>query len=87
MAHALAYRQSYDRDFAAFIDAYLAPHGRSTAAIVAFIDAHPRDTLKFGQARLRAAAAVDLSVSLSAEGLCRAVRRATGPVSGARVIS
>jgi 4-diphosphocytidyl-2-C-methyl-D-erythritol kinase len=32
-------------------------------------------------------AAVDLSVSLSAEGLCRAVRRATGPVSGARVIS
>lgn len=32
-------------------------------------------------------AAVDLSVSLSAEGLCRAVRRATGPVLGARVIS
>ncbi|HJV12322.1 MAG TPA: 4-(cytidine 5'-diphospho)-2-C-methyl-D-erythritol kinase [Propionibacteriaceae bacterium] len=32
-------------------------------------------------------AAVDLSVSLSAEGLCRAVRRATGPVMGARVIS
>jgi 4-diphosphocytidyl-2-C-methyl-D-erythritol kinase len=32
-------------------------------------------------------AAVDLSVSLSAEGICRAVRRATGPVSGARVIS
>jgi 4-diphosphocytidyl-2-C-methyl-D-erythritol kinase len=32
-------------------------------------------------------AAVDLSVSLSAEGLCRAVRRATGPVNGARVIS
>lgn len=31
-------------------------------------------------------AAVDLSVSLSAEGLCRAVRRATGPVSGARLI-
>jgi 4-diphosphocytidyl-2-C-methyl-D-erythritol kinase len=31
-------------------------------------------------------AAVDLSVSLSAEGLCRAVRRATGPVNGARVI-
>ena len=27
-------------------------------------------------------AAVDLSVSLSAEGLCRAVRRATGPVTG-----
>jgi 4-diphosphocytidyl-2-C-methyl-D-erythritol kinase len=32
-------------------------------------------------------AAVDLSVSLSAEGLCRAVRRATGPVNGARVIN
>jgi 4-diphosphocytidyl-2-C-methyl-D-erythritol kinase len=33
------------------------------------------------------AAAVDLSVSLSAEGLCRAVRRATAPVVGARIIS
>jgi 4-diphosphocytidyl-2-C-methyl-D-erythritol kinase len=32
-------------------------------------------------------AAIDLSVSLSAEGLCRAVRRATGPVIGARVIN
>jgi 4-diphosphocytidyl-2-C-methyl-D-erythritol kinase len=32
-------------------------------------------------------AAIDLSVSLSAEGLCRTVRRATGPVLGARVIS
>lgn len=31
-------------------------------------------------------AAVDLSVALSADGLCRAVRRATGPVFGARVI-
>lgn len=31
-------------------------------------------------------AAVDLSVALSADGLCRAVRRATGPVTGARVI-
>ena len=31
-------------------------------------------------------AAVDLSVALSADGLCRAVRRATGPVPGARVI-
>ena len=30
--------------------------------------------------------AVDLSVALSADGLCRAVRRATGPVLGARVI-
>jgi 4-diphosphocytidyl-2-C-methyl-D-erythritol kinase len=33
------------------------------------------------------AAAVDLAVSLSAEGLCRAVRRATGPVTGARVVN
>jgi 4-diphosphocytidyl-2-C-methyl-D-erythritol kinase len=33
------------------------------------------------------AAAIDLSVSLSGEGLCRAVRRATGPVMGARVIT
>lgn len=32
-------------------------------------------------------AAIDLSVSLSAEGVCRAVRRATGPVAGARLIS
>jgi 4-diphosphocytidyl-2-C-methyl-D-erythritol kinase len=32
-------------------------------------------------------AATDLSVSLSAEGVCRAVRRATGPVTGARIIS
>ncbi len=31
-------------------------------------------------------AAVDLSVALSAEGVCRAVRRAVGPVTGARVI-
>lgn len=31
-------------------------------------------------------AAVDLSVALSAEGVCRAVRRAAGPVIGARVI-
>jgi 4-diphosphocytidyl-2-C-methyl-D-erythritol kinase len=30
--------------------------------------------------------AVDLSVALSADGICRAVRRATGPVFGARVI-
>ncbi len=32
-------------------------------------------------------AAVDLSVSLSAEGLCRAIRRATAPVVGARIIN
>lgn len=32
-------------------------------------------------------AAVDLSIALSADGLCRAVRRATGPVPGARVIA
>ena len=31
-------------------------------------------------------AAIDLSASLSAEGVCRAVRRAAGPVPGARVI-
>jgi 4-diphosphocytidyl-2-C-methyl-D-erythritol kinase len=31
-------------------------------------------------------AAVDLSVALSTDGLCRTVRRVTGPVSGARVI-
>ncbi|HSU34199.1 MAG TPA: 4-(cytidine 5'-diphospho)-2-C-methyl-D-erythritol kinase [Propionibacteriaceae bacterium] len=30
--------------------------------------------------------AVDLSVALSADGLCRAVRRTTGPVLGARVV-
>ena len=32
------------------------------------------------------AAAVDLAVALSSEGLCRAVRRATGPVPGARAV-
>jgi 4-diphosphocytidyl-2-C-methyl-D-erythritol kinase len=31
-------------------------------------------------------AAVDLSVALSADGVCRAVRRSVGPVSGARVV-
>ena len=31
-------------------------------------------------------AAVDLSVALSGEGVCRAVRRAVGPVPGARVV-
>ncbi|HEY5820981.1 MAG TPA: 4-(cytidine 5'-diphospho)-2-C-methyl-D-erythritol kinase [Propionibacteriaceae bacterium] len=31
-------------------------------------------------------AAVDVSIALSADGLCRAVRRATGPVAGARVV-
>lgn len=31
--------------------------------------------------------AVDLSIALSADGLCRAVRRATGPVPGARVVA
>ena len=34
----------------------------------------------------RSPTAVDLSVALSADGLCRTVRRATGPVLGARVI-
>ena len=50
-----------DREFKRDLDAYLAPYGKSTAGIVAFNDAHPTDTLKFGQARLRAAAAIDLS--------------------------
>ena len=31
-------------------------------------------------------AAVDLSVRLSSEGICRAVRRVTGPVPGARLV-
>jgi hypothetical protein len=50
-----------DREFKRDLDAYLAPHGKSTAGIVAFNDAHAADTQKFGQARLRAAAAADLS--------------------------
>ena len=49
-----------DRELKRDLDAYLAPYGKSTAGIVAFNDAHPVDTLKFGQARLRAAAAIDL---------------------------
>jgi len=32
------------------------------------------------------AAAIDLAVALSAEGVCREVRRASGPVAGARVV-
>ncbi len=32
-------------------------------------------------------AAVDLSVALSADGVCRAVRRTVGPVTGARIVS
>jgi len=32
-------------------------------------------------------AAIDLTVALSAEGLCREVRRVTGPVVGARVVA
>lgn len=32
-------------------------------------------------------AAIDLSVRLSAEGVCRSVRRAVGPVGGARLVS
>jgi 4-diphosphocytidyl-2-C-methyl-D-erythritol kinase len=33
-----------------------------------------------------AEAAIDLAVRLSATGLCRDVRRATGPAPGARVL-
>jgi amidase len=50
-----------DREFKRDLDAYLAPHGRTLAGIVAFNDANPRDTLKFGQARLRAALALEPS--------------------------
>ncbi len=45
-----------------------------------------RDRVRRVRSWWRESAAVDLCVSLSAEGLCRAVRRATGPVPGARVI-
>lgn len=53
-----------DRELKRDLDAYLAGSRgpiRSLADIVAFNDAHPADALKFGQERLRAAAAVDLS--------------------------
>jgi Asp-tRNA(Asn)/Glu-tRNA(Gln) amidotransferase A subunit family amidase len=55
-----------DREFRRDFEAYLARHGRrapvgSLAQLVAFNRAHPTDTLKFGQERLEAAAAVDLS--------------------------
>ena len=50
-----------DREFKRDLDAYLAPHGRNLAGIVAFNDAHPGDTQKFGQARLRATLALDAS--------------------------
>jgi 4-diphosphocytidyl-2-C-methyl-D-erythritol kinase len=32
-------------------------------------------------------AAIDLAVALSAEGVCREVRRVSGPVVGARVVA
>src|SRR5262249_21373558 len=50
-----------DREVRRDRDAYLAPYGKSTADVVAFNDAHRVDELKFGQARLQADAAIDLS--------------------------
>jgi Asp-tRNA(Asn)/Glu-tRNA(Gln) amidotransferase A subunit family amidase len=55
-----------DREFRRDFEAYLNRHGprapvRSLAEGVAFNQAHPADTLKFGQQRLEAAAAVDLA--------------------------
>ena len=58
-----------DREFKRDLDAYLAPYGKTTAGIVAFNDAHPADTLKFGQARLRAAAAINLADPATRAGL------------------
>jgi Asp-tRNA(Asn)/Glu-tRNA(Gln) amidotransferase A subunit family amidase len=48
------------RDLEAYLERNDAPV-RSLAELIASNDAHPADTLKFGQDRLRAAAAVDLS--------------------------
>ena len=50
-----------DTEFKRDLDAYLAPYGKSTASILAFNTAHASDELKFGQARLTADAAIDLS--------------------------
>jgi Asp-tRNA(Asn)/Glu-tRNA(Gln) amidotransferase A subunit family amidase len=53
-----------DREFGRDMAAYLARDGapvRSLAGIAAFNAAHPADELKFGQARLTADAAIDLS--------------------------
>src|SRR5262249_53130309 len=50
-----------DREFKRDLDAYLAPYGKSLASVIAFNTANPRDTLKFAQARLTAAQAIDLS--------------------------
>ena len=55
-----------DRELRRDFDAYLESHGArapvsSLEQVVAFNRAHPADALKFGQQRLEAAAAVDLS--------------------------
>jgi amidase len=52
--------REFERDFEAYLDRR---RGRidSLEDVIAFNEAHPADTLKFGQERLEAAAAVDLS--------------------------
>jgi amidase len=50
-----------DREFKRDLNAYLAPYGKSLADVIAFNTAHPADALKFGQARLTAAQAIDLT--------------------------
>jgi amidase len=61
-----------DREFRRDFEAYLERHGsrapvRSLAEVVAYNRAHAADTLKFGQQRLEAAAAVDLTDPATAQ--------------------
>lgn len=53
--------QVIDREFKRDMNAFLAPFGSSLDAIIAFNNAHPADTKKFGQTRLEAANTPDLS--------------------------
>ena len=65
------------------------PNGVDTAAVAYAPPGVQHELLYVGQYGYRPneAAAVDLSVQLSSQGLCRAVRRVTGPVPGARLIT
>ena len=50
-----------DTELRSDLDAYLKPYGKTTADVVAYNDAHPVDEEKFGDARLKADAAIDLT--------------------------
>jgi amidase len=53
--------REFGRDFAAYMNRYASPPVHTLGDLAAFGDAHPADEKKFGQARLAADAAIDLS--------------------------